>query len=115
MVNFQLHYISYPEEISKISKVKAQVSEVKGVMMENIVKALILSGRHNVKSHGLRLELNMSWNHLLLLASFQIASLEYPLPVKSRNPTEEPVQGIKSNTYLDRMYIHYICNGTEVQ
>ncbi|KAJ8561210.1 hypothetical protein K7X08_027400 [Anisodus acutangulus] len=30
----------YPEEISKLSKVKAQVSEVKGVMMENIEKVL---------------------------------------------------------------------------
>uniref|UniRef100_A0A0V0HH33 Putative vesicle-associated membrane protein-like n=1 Tax=Solanum chacoense TaxID=4108 RepID=A0A0V0HH33_SOLCH len=28
----------HPEEISKLSKVKAQVSEVKGVMMENIEK-----------------------------------------------------------------------------
>ncbi|KAH8486195.1 hypothetical protein H0E87_025275 [Populus deltoides] len=32
----------HPEEISKLAKVKAQVSEVKGVMMENIEK--ILSG-----------------------------------------------------------------------
>lgn len=30
--------ISHPEEISKVAKVKAQVSEVKGVMMENIEK-----------------------------------------------------------------------------
>ena len=28
----------HPEEISKLAKVKAQVSEVKGVMMENIEK-----------------------------------------------------------------------------
>ncbi|KAH6755673.1 vesicle-associated membrane protein 726 [Perilla frutescens var. hirtella] len=32
--------IEHPEEISKISKVKAQVSEVKGVMLENIEKVL---------------------------------------------------------------------------
>ncbi|KAL8108611.1 hypothetical protein AgCh_024905 [Apium graveolens] len=32
--------IDHPEEISKLSKVKAQVSEVKGVMMENIEKVL---------------------------------------------------------------------------
>ncbi|XP_010475140.1 PREDICTED: putative vesicle-associated membrane protein 726 [Camelina sativa] len=30
----------HPEEISKLSKVKAQVTEVKGVMMENIEKVL---------------------------------------------------------------------------
>lgn len=30
--------VDHPEEISKLSKVKAQVSEVKGVMMENIEK-----------------------------------------------------------------------------
>lgn len=35
----QMQYcIDHPEEISKLAKVKAQVSEVKGVMMENIEK-----------------------------------------------------------------------------
>ncbi|XP_049363900.1 putative vesicle-associated membrane protein 726 [Solanum verrucosum] len=38
----------HPEEISKLSKVKAQVSEVKGVMMENIEKVL---------DHGEKIEL----------------------------------------------------------
>ncbi|XP_070024434.1 vesicle-associated membrane protein 721-like isoform X1 [Nicotiana sylvestris] len=34
-----MHYCAdHPEEISKLAKVKAQVSEVKGVMMENIEK-----------------------------------------------------------------------------
>ncbi|GMI73503.1 vesicle-associated membrane protein 726 [Hibiscus trionum] len=37
----QMQYcIDHPEEISKIAKVKAQVSEVKGVMIENIEKVL---------------------------------------------------------------------------
>ena len=37
----QIQYcVDHPEEISKLSKVKAQVSEVKGVMMENIEKFL---------------------------------------------------------------------------
>ncbi|CAN1242659.1 Putative vesicle-associated membrane protein 726 [Linum perenne] len=36
----QMQYcVDHPEEINKIAKVKAQVSEVKGVMMENIEKA----------------------------------------------------------------------------
>lgn len=35
--------VDHPEEISKLSKVKAQVSEVKGVMMENIEKVNFLS------------------------------------------------------------------------
>ena len=30
--------VDHPEEVSKLAKVKAQVSEVKGVMMENIEK-----------------------------------------------------------------------------
>lgn len=30
--------IDHPDEINKLAKVKAQVSEVKGVMMENIEK-----------------------------------------------------------------------------
>lgn len=32
--------VDHPDEISKPAKVKAQVSEVKGVMMENIEKVL---------------------------------------------------------------------------
>ncbi|KAK4408211.1 Vesicle-associated membrane protein [Sesamum angolense] len=37
----QMQYcVDHPEEISKLAKVKAQVSEVKGVMMENIEKVL---------------------------------------------------------------------------
>ncbi|KAD5803667.1 hypothetical protein R6Q59_024199 [Mikania micrantha] len=37
----QMKYcVSHPEEIDKIAKVKAQVSEVKGVMIENIEKVL---------------------------------------------------------------------------
>ncbi|CAL5184091.1 unnamed protein product [Lathyrus oleraceus] len=32
--------VDHPDEISKLAKVKAQVSEVKGVMMENIEKVL---------------------------------------------------------------------------
>lgn len=35
--------IDHPEEISKLAKVKAQVSEVKGVMMENIEKVIVLN------------------------------------------------------------------------
>lgn len=34
------HYTSHPEEASKVSKVQKQVSEVKGVMMDNIEKVL---------------------------------------------------------------------------
>jgi hypothetical protein len=33
--------VDHPDEINKLSKVKAQVSEVKGVMMENIEKVEI--------------------------------------------------------------------------
>ncbi|GAB4855816.1 hypothetical protein Ancab_024461 [Ancistrocladus abbreviatus] len=32
--------VDHPEEVSKLSKVQAQISEVKGVMMENIEKVL---------------------------------------------------------------------------
>ncbi|KAD5960438.1 hypothetical protein E3N88_11910 [Mikania micrantha] len=40
MKDHMRYCVSHPEEISKIAKVKAQVSEVKGVMMENIEKVL---------------------------------------------------------------------------
>ncbi|CAA0818658.1 Putative vesicle-associated membrane protein 726 [Striga hermonthica] len=37
----QMQYcVDHPEEINQLAKVKAQVSEVKGVMMENIEKVL---------------------------------------------------------------------------
>lgn len=35
--------VDHPEEMSKLSKVKAQVSEVKGVMMENIENGFLAS------------------------------------------------------------------------
>ncbi|KAJ0766785.1 hypothetical protein HanOQP8_Chr03g0090051 [Helianthus annuus] len=39
----QMQYcVDHPEEISKLSNVKARVSEVKGVMMENIEKMRLL-------------------------------------------------------------------------
>lgn len=38
--------VDHPEEINKLSKVKAQVSEVKGVMMENIEKVKRLNPYH---------------------------------------------------------------------
>ncbi|XP_039046266.1 vesicle-associated membrane protein 722-like [Hibiscus syriacus] len=40
--------IDHPEEISKIAKVKAQVSEVKGVMIENIEKVLDRGGKIDI-------------------------------------------------------------------
>ncbi|KAG8098637.1 hypothetical protein GUJ93_ZPchr0013g36030 [Zizania palustris] len=39
--------VDHPEEISKIAKVKAQVSEVKGVMMENIERFLTVGRKLN--------------------------------------------------------------------
>lgn len=35
--------VDHPEEINKLAKVKAQVTEVKGVMMDNIEKVRVLN------------------------------------------------------------------------
>jgi hypothetical protein len=35
--------MDHPEELSRLSKVKAQVSEVKGIVMENIDKVISIS------------------------------------------------------------------------
>lgn len=35
--------VDHPEEINKLAKVKAQVTEVKGVMMDNIEKVGVLN------------------------------------------------------------------------
>ena len=40
--------VDHPEEISKLAKVKAQVTEVKGVMMENIEKVRIVYNMSNL-------------------------------------------------------------------
>ncbi|MFS7986626.1 hypothetical protein Hanom_Chr11g01012561 [Helianthus anomalus] len=45
--------VDHPEEISKLSKVKAHVSEVKGVMMENIEKVILSKVPHTDCSNGL--------------------------------------------------------------
>lgn len=34
--------MEHPEEISKLSKLKAQITEVKGIMMDNIEKVVSL-------------------------------------------------------------------------
>lgn len=35
--------VEHPEEMNKLSKIKAQVSEVKGIMMDNIEKVRVAS------------------------------------------------------------------------
>nr|GEU32076.1 vesicle-associated membrane protein 722-like [Tanacetum cinerariifolium] len=61
----QMQYcVDHPEEISKLSKVKAQVSEVKGVMMENIEKVLDRGEKIELlvdKTENLRSQDNKGW------------------------------------------------------
>ncbi|KAF1862454.1 hypothetical protein Lal_00026988 [Lupinus albus] len=49
--------VDHPEEISKLAKVKAQVSEVKGVMMENIEKEGLWWQMGKVLDRGEKIEL----------------------------------------------------------
>ncbi|MBA0704539.1 hypothetical protein Golax_016791, partial [Gossypium laxum] len=61
--------IDHPEEISKIAKVKAQVSEVKGVMMENIEKVLDRGGKIEIlvdKTENLRSQVSKYISHCTL-------------------------------------------------
>ncbi|KAM0834385.1 hypothetical protein ACQ4PT_063642 [Festuca glaucescens] len=48
----------HPEEIDKLAKVKAQVSEVKGVMMQNIEKA------QDFKKQGTKIRQKMWWENM---------------------------------------------------
>lgn len=42
----QMQYcMDHPEELSRLSKVKVQVSEVKGIMLDNIDKVKLLTNR----------------------------------------------------------------------
>lgn len=59
--------IDHPEEISKLAKVKAQVSEVKGVMMENIEKVFQFSIIFNMISEN-----KYDINELILIFRFLI-------------------------------------------
>lgn len=43
-----MHYcMNHPEEMSKLSKLKAQITEVKGIMMDNIEKVRLLILRNH--------------------------------------------------------------------
>lgn len=50
--------VDHPEEVSKLAKVKAQVSEVKGVMMENIEKV-------NIQFYPVQFSGSLFWMFLL--------------------------------------------------
>ncbi|CAO2824509.1 unnamed protein product [Amaranthus hypochondriacus] len=76
----QMQYcVDHPEEINKIAKVKAQVSEVKGVMMENIEKVLdrgekiellvdktenLRSQAQDFKTQGTKIRRKMWWENM---------------------------------------------------
>ncbi|KAJ6941431.1 vesicle-associated membrane protein 722-like [Populus alba x Populus x berolinensis] len=76
----QMQYcMDHPEEVSKLAKVKAQVSEVKGVMMENIDKVLdrgvkiellvdktenLHSQAQDFRQHGTQIRRKMWWQNM---------------------------------------------------
>lgn len=76
----QMQYcMDHPEEVSKLAKVKAQVSEVKGVMMENIDKVLDRGGKiellvdktenlhsqaQDFRQHGTQIRRKMWWQNM---------------------------------------------------
>jgi len=43
--------VNHPEEINKLSKVKAHLSEVKGIMMDNIEKVCALLNIYHLESY----------------------------------------------------------------
>ena len=68
--------VDHPEEISKLAKVKAQVSEVKGVMMENIEKVIAAADSVAVLDVVWELNLKRDKMHSQLL---QVASMDYKI------------------------------------
>ncbi|MBA0795517.1 hypothetical protein Gohar_006375 [Gossypium harknessii] len=72
--------IDHPEEISKIAKVKAQVSEVKGVMMENIEKVLDRGERIELlvdRTENLRSQVS-KWIFILLIVGTRFPAAGNP-------------------------------------
>lgn len=62
--------VEHPEEISKLAKVKAQVSEVKGVMMENIEKVK-MHIQKNLLHKLNRSSINFCRSSLVVLRNFK--------------------------------------------
>jgi len=67
--------VEHPEEISKLAKVKAQVSEVKGVMMENIEKVKMLIQKSVLRKLN-RSSINLCRSSLVVLRNFKSCVLE---------------------------------------
>ncbi|GMN50343.1 hypothetical protein TIFTF001_019491 [Ficus carica] len=73
--------VDHPEEISKLAKVKAQVSEVKGVMMENIEKVLDRGEKIELlvdKTENLRSQENWGPDKCQLKRSTRFQAAGYP-------------------------------------
>lgn len=59
----QMQYcMDHPEEVSRLSKVQAQVSEVKGIMMENIDKVYYTSSSSSSNCNIIMLDGFASYN-----------------------------------------------------
>ncbi|KAG6787908.1 hypothetical protein POTOM_003955 [Populus tomentosa] len=75
--------VDHPEEISKLAKVKAQVSEVKGVMMENIEKVLdrgdkielLVDKTENLRSQSALDGSGFGWIHICFSLFLQFSLL----------------------------------------
>jgi len=67
--------VEHPEEISKLAKVKAQVSEVKGVMMENIEKVKMHIQKSVVRKLN-RSSIHFCRSSLVLIRKFKSCVLE---------------------------------------
>ncbi|CAN6843080.1 unnamed protein product, partial [Brassica oleracea] len=91
MMEHMQYCVDHPEEINELAKVKAQVTEVKGVMMENIEKVLdcgekielLVDKSEDLRSHaqdfrtqGTKIRRKMWWENMkikLIVAGIIIA------------------------------------------
>ncbi|KAE8671784.1 VAMP726 protein [Hibiscus syriacus] len=78
------YFIEHPEEISKFAKVKAQVSEVKGVMMENIEK---------VSDRGEKIELLVDKTENLHHQIFEVRGLKSKKNVVTKHEDQAHCSG----------------------
>ncbi|KAJ9543487.1 hypothetical protein OSB04_023194 [Centaurea solstitialis] len=115
----QMQYcVDHPEEISKLAKVKAQVSEVKGVMMENIEKVLDRGEKIELlvdKTENLRSQVSESMH---IICSHLILQMETNVYIRPRfqdsrhsNQEEDVVAEYEGKTdssrYHHRLDSHY--------
>ncbi|GKC51245.1 hypothetical protein Tco_1073990, partial [Tanacetum coccineum] len=92
------------KEAKLLNKYKATILDRYDVKTQDMIKfAMVLDEMSSRESQFIDITASLLVEPLpWVLVGRMVPALKDPVPVKPRNPTEQPAQGIKSSTYLDR-------------